>query len=167
MAPTATSAIGNKRFAPDAGVSLVEAMVALMILGLIAGAVFLMAPGADSKVRDEAERLAARVVFASEESIIVNRPLSLVVTVEGYGFERLEETGWQPAEHGSPLGFRAWPSGIDVRVEAPDAAAGDARVARFDSIGGATPAALVLSGSGTRWRVAIDGDGEVDIAPAQ
>lgn len=159
-----TSVTGNRPLPRDAGVTLVEAMVALMIIGLIVGAVVLLAPGPDSKTRLAAEQLAARMLLAGEESVIANRPLALVVTHEGYGFERLEENGWFPAEHGSPLGFRAWPAGLDIRVEPP---ADDAKVARFDALGGATPVDIVMRGSAVRWRVSLDGQGEVDVARAE
>lgn len=160
------SAIGNNRLPRDAGVTLVEALTALMIVAMMAGAVILLAPGPDRKTRDEAERLAARIVMASEESIVVNRTLALVVTHEGYGFERLEENGWAPAEPRSPLGFRAWPGELDVRVDQRLGDEDDPRIARFDAMGVATPASLVLSGAGARWRVVIDGEGEVDVARA-
>jgi len=160
------SATGN-RLPRDAGVTLVEALTALMIVGLMAGAVMLLAPGPDRDVRQEAERFAARALLASEESIIVNRTIALVVTHEGYGFERLENNGWSPAEHGSPLGFRAWPSNIEARVEESTAASDDPRVARFDAVGNVTPARVVMSGAGARWRVTIEGTGEVDVARAE
>lgn len=160
------SATGNRLFADDAGVSLVEAMVALMIVGLMAGAVVLLAPGPERAIRAEAERLAARVTLASEESVVVNRTTALVVTHEGYGFERLEQNGWTPAAQGSPLGFRAWPANVEARVELSGAEPDDVRVARFDALGGATPAEIVLSGAGARWRVAIDGQGEADVTRA-
>lgn len=159
------SATGNKRLAPDAGVTLVEAMMALMIVAMAAGAVILLAPGPDSKVREEAERLAARAVLASEESIIANRTTALVVTADGYGFERLEENGWAPAPHGSPLAFRRWPDGFEARVES-GGDENDPRVARFDALGGATPASLVVTGAGAQWRVEVDGQGGVNVEPA-
>ena len=161
-----TSATGNRRWSSDAGVTLVEVMTALLIIALMAGAVLLLAPGPDRKTRIEAERLAARAVMASEESIIVNRTTALVVTVEGYGFERLEENGWAPARVGSPLGFRPWPSFLDARVEESGGDAGDPRVVRFDPQGGSTPASVVLSGAGARWRVEIDGQGGVNVERA-
>jgi type II secretion system protein H len=167
MASTLTSATGNSRFPRDAGVSLVEALTALMIVGLMVGAVMLLAPGPDNRTRVEAERLAARIVLASEESVIANRPLSLVVNEEGYGFERLEDNGWFPAEANSPLGFRAWPPDMDVRVDQDDGAGADGRVARFDALGGATPVAVIISGFGARWRVAINAQGGVDVARAE
>jgi type II secretion system protein H len=167
MASTPISATGNSRLKADAGVSLVEAMTALMIVGLMVGAVMLLAPGPDSKTRAEAERLAARLVLAGEESVIVNRPLSLVMNSEGYGFERLEDGGWFPAEHNSTLGFRAWPADVDVAIVEPDGADADGRIARFDALGGATPVAVVISGSGARWRVSIDAGGGVNVTPEE
>lgn len=165
MASTPISVTGNKRLKHDAGVSLVEAMVALVIIGLIVGAVVVLAPGPGQRTQTEAERLAARISFAAEESVVVNRTLALLVTNEGYGFERLEDNGWTPEEQRSPLGFRAWPSEIEARVEQSDAP-GDARVARFDAIGGATPVTVVLSGYGARWSVVVDAQGGVDVARA-
>ena len=165
MASTPISATGNRRFGRDAGVSLVEAMVALVIIGLIVGTVVVLAPGPGRRTQTEAERLAARISFAAEESIVVNRTLALVVTNEGYGFERLEDNGWTPAEQSSPLGFRAWPSEIEARVDQVEGA-DDARVARFDAIGGATPVTVVLSGAGARWSVVVDAQGGVDVAQA-
>lgn len=160
------SATGSDRIARDAGFSLVEAMTALMIVGLMAGAVLLLAPGSDHKTRTEAERLAARVVAAGEESIVVNRPLALIITRDGYGFERLEERGWAPEAPNSPLGFRAWEDDIEARVEIAANGPDDVRVARFDALGGATPAMIVLDGGGARWRVSIDGQGDAHVARA-
>lgn len=160
-------AIGNRRFASDAGVTLVEAMVALMIVGLMVGAVVLMAPGPEAKIREEADRLAARIVLAGEESIILNRSMSLVVTGDGYGFERLESAGWIEVEPNSPLGFRAWPTDIDVEVEQSQAGPDDPRVARFDALGEAAPTRILISGPAARWRVSVDGQGGVDVARAE
>jgi hypothetical protein len=123
----------------------------------------LMAPGPDREVREEAQRLAARAMLASEESVIANRTIALVITNEGYAFERLEENGWAPAEYSSPLGFRAWPNGLEARVQETGAAPGDTHIARFDAVGNATPATIVMSGAGARWRVEIEGTGEVGL----
>ncbi len=160
------SATGSK-LPRDAGVTLVEAMTALMIVGLVAGAAVLLAPGPSRGIQTEAERFAARAVLASEESIIANRTMALVVTNEGYGFERLEQNGWFPAEYSSPLGFRPWPSNLEARVEETSAEPNDPRIARFNSIGAATPASVVISGAGARWRVTIQGTGEVNVARAE
>lgn len=160
----ATLATGNKRLPADAGVSLVEAMVALLVISLSVGVVLLVMPGGDRAGRDTAERLAAQIVLAGEESVIANRPLSLVVTSEGYGFERLDEAGWTPVPANSPLGFRVWPDGLDARIP-EDIEAG--RVTRFDPLGGADAASILLEQGGAVWRVEIAESGEVDVEQAQ
>jgi type II secretion system protein H len=148
----------------DSGVSLVEAMATLLIIGLMVSAVMLMAPPQDSETRAFAERLAARLALASEESILTNRPVALLVTAEGYGFARLEESGWRRIESGAGLTFRAWPDGVAYSIDARDAQGGDDRVVRFDALGGATPARIVLSRGGVRWSVAVDGQGQSHVA---
>lgn len=160
----ATLATGSNRLAADAGVTLVEAMVALLVISLSVGVVLLVMPQGNRTARQAAERLAAQMVLAGEESVIVNRPLSLVVTPEGYGFERLDETGWTPAAPNSALGFRVWPEGLEAQL--PEAVE-EGRVARFDPLGGASAARIVLEHAGEAWRVDIAESGEVDVEQAE
>jgi type II secretion system protein H len=154
------SSTGNRR--ADAGFSLVEAMTALMVAAFVAGAVFLMAPSPSREARAQTERFAQRLALAADDSVLRNRPVALVVTNDGYGFERLERNGWAPVEPGSPLRFRAWPQGLSYRVEAPEDVR-EGRVARFDATGGASPARIVLAGGGVRWRIEIDGQGRTHV----
>src|SRR5690606_26596161 len=95
----------------SAGFTLVEVMTTLAVLGLVAGAVMLAAPGADTRVHGGVERLAARLKLASDQSVLLNRDIALVATPEGYHFEKLEEDGWRRIENAGSLGFRAWPGG--------------------------------------------------------
>jgi general secretion pathway protein H len=154
----------------EAGYTLVEALTTLVIVGLVASAVMILAPGPDRTTGRFAEGMAARIAAASEESIIVNRPLGLFVTAEGYGFALLEATGWRQSAPASPLAFRPWPDGVAASVEragAEDASREDGLAARFDALGGATPARIVLSGDGVRWIVTIDGQGRAHVERAR
>jgi general secretion pathway protein H len=158
-----TWATGNSRARPDAGFTLVEAMTTLMIVGLLAGMVVLVSPGPERKSREAAERLAARSLMAAEESILINRPMALVVTAEGYGFARLEPNGWLNIDDGSPLGFQSWPPGIEHRVVEPAEPAAHGRLVRFDPLGGATPAEIVVNGGGAWWKVSVAPEGEIRV----
>jgi len=160
-----TSATGNRR-SPQAGFTLVEAMTALMVVAFTAGVVFLMAPSPDREARAQAERFAQRLTLAADESVLRNQTIALVVNDDGYGFERLEQNGWAPVEAGSPLRFRAWPQGLSYRVEEPEATKAG-RVARFDAMGAASPARILLSGGGARWRIEIDGQGQTHVARSE
>ncbi|MDX2235199.1 MAG: GspH/FimT family pseudopilin [Hyphomonadaceae bacterium] len=160
------SATGDLRTA-DAGYTLLEALATLMIVGLLSTAVLLSSPGPERRTRDAAEQLAARLALASDESILLNRPVALVVNAEGYGFARLQDDGWRRIETRSPLIFRPWPNGIEYRVEGADGAGQpggtDGRVLRFDPLGGATPARIVLSGAGARYEIAVSAQGETSV----
>lgn len=152
----------------SAGFTLVETMAALFIVGLAAGAVVLMAPGQDARTRAAAERLAARLKAASDVSVMTNRDVALVVTAEGYGFERQEEAGWQRVDSEPALVFRAWPAGLVPHIELPKQ--GEApmpRIAQFDPLGGATPLKIVLDDASSRWAVAIDDAGEIRVNRAE
>jgi type II secretion system protein H len=159
------SATGNRRRS-QGGFTLVEAMTALMVVAFVAGIVFLMAPSPDREARTQTERFAQRLALASDESVMRNQTVALVMNDDGYGFERLSENGWAPVEPNSPLRFRAWPAGLSFRVEEPEAVK-DGRVARFDAMGGATPARILIAGGGVRWRVEIDGQGSAHVARTQ
>jgi general secretion pathway protein H len=148
----------------EAGFSLVEALVTVFIIGLMAGAVVLLMPGPDQKTREFAEHFAARVTLASEESILSNHAHALVVNGDGYGFERLEESGWRLISHGSPLAFRPWPEDISYRVEQSEFADESERVARFDVFGAASPARIIVDGAGARLSVEIDGQGRAHVS---
>jgi general secretion pathway protein H len=148
----------------DAGFTLVEVMTTLMIVGLVASAVVLMAPGAGSRVREAAERLAARLDAASDASVMLNRGVALTVTADGYGFERQDESGWRRIETEPALAFQAWPAGTTARIEKPAPAdrAGE-RITEFDPLGGATAMRIVIEGGGSRWTVAVDDMGAIHV----
>lgn len=156
--------------ARDDGYTLVEAMATIFIVGLLSSAVLLASPGGERRTRDAAELLATRLALANDESILANRPVALIVNDEGYGFARLRDDGWRRIETRSPLIFRPWPEGLEHRVEIDGAEVRDAaatngaeRVIRFDALGGATPARIVLSGGGVRFDVEVDEQGQTSV----
>jgi general secretion pathway protein H len=160
-------ATGSSRWSAQAGVTLVEMMVALFVAGMVAGAVLLMAPSPERTQHDAARRLAARMTAAGDESILLNRRIALVVSPEGYGFDRFEQGGWVRISDGGGLSFRAWPRGVALRpvdVKANDL--GEQRVAYFDPVTGANPAQIVLEGERANWAVSIDKAGAIHVDPA-
>lgn len=162
-----TSATGEDR--ADAGYTLLEALATLAIVGLLSTAVLLSSPGPERRTRAAAEEFAARLALASDESVLINRPVALVLSAEGYGFARLQDDGWRRIETRSPLIFRPWPNGIEHRVEAAEGLAPGipeeaTRVVRFDSQGGATPARIVLSGGGAQYEIVVGPQAETRVA---
>lgn len=163
------SATRSARRDPCAGFSLIEALLVLMIIGLAASAVVLLAPSPGSATRDAAQGFAARLALASDESVLRNRSLALAVTPEGYGFAVQEQAGWVAISDARALAFRPWPEGIEVHFSAnrqsQALSLSDAPYpVQFDAMGSATPVVATFVGQGASWTVAIDSQGALRVA---
>jgi general secretion pathway protein H len=160
-----TSPPGNRPPA-NAGFTLVEALIAIGVIALMASLVLFAMPGPERQARQMAERFAAFVARGGEESVMTNRPLALRITAEGYGFEARAPSGWAPTPPGDPLAFRRWPQGVQATVAeglGPGQTEGHALV--FDVLGAASPAEVRLASAGQIWRVRVNSNGQVDVAP--
>ena len=83
---------------PEAGVTLVEMLVVLVLIGIVAGVVGLSIGATDrtSAVRTEADLLTARMARATEEIVIEGRPIAFVWSAREYRFDALGKDGWAP-----------------------------------------------------------------------
>lgn len=161
-----TSAKPNSPSTSEAGFTLIEVMTALLIASMLAGAVLLLWPGESMIVRSTAEKLAARLTTAADESVLANRQIAVFVTTQGYGFERREADGWRRLDGNSALAFEAWPASASAEIEKPAATErADGRIAFLDPLGGATPMRIVI-GNTVKWIVEIDGEGAVHANPS-
>ena len=89
----------------DAGVTLIEMMVVLVIVAVMAGlAMSGLVPGsAQRKLAGAAEVLVQRLALASDEAMVTGRPLAFEARPAGYGFVQWQgDAGWQPVS-GGPL----------------------------------------------------------------
>ncbi|MFZ4121834.1 MAG: GspH/FimT family pseudopilin [Caulobacterales bacterium] len=166
------SATRRARHDPEAGFSLIEALLVLMIIGLAASAVVLLAPTPGSATRDAARAFAARLALAGDESVLRNRALALAVTPEGYGFAVQEQAGWVAISDARALAFRPWPENVAVRFSASRqsqalSVAEAPYPVQFDAIGSATPIVATFVGQGASWIVALDSQGALSVAPEQ
>jgi general secretion pathway protein H len=140
-----------------AGFTLTELMVVLAVLALAATAVILTMPGGDARVTGEADRLASRIAALRDLAIVEGRPMALVLSPSGYGFERREQGGWGVV---SGRGFerRDWPQG--VRLAEP--ADGTAMRIGFDPLGMTSArTAIVLAEGDAAARLTVTTGGEV------
>src|SRR3978361_732746 len=97
----------------DRGFTLIELMVVITIFALAAVAVVLVMPDPRGRIRDDAERFAARARAAHDAAIVSARPVSVWVTPGGYGFD--ERTGGQWRALGEkPLRVAQWGNGIQA-----------------------------------------------------
>ena len=132
MTPGGTQAVGagarnNTRRPRRLGMTLVEILIVLAIVGVAAGAVVLSLGSLDrdTGAQLEANRLADRLRLASDHVLVSGRPLIFVWSSDGYAFEGSDDlTDALRQRHPLPSGIRlAGPSGAENMVIDPDSAA--------------------------------------------
>jgi len=133
------------------GLTLVELMIVLVILGLAGAAVVMTLPDPTPSLGREAEVFAARLVRAREEAILTNRTVEVTADGEGYAF-RIRRPGERVPLDVPPFEPVRWAEGATAQQPA---------LFVFDPTGGAEPADLALRRAGERALVSVDAAGEV------
>lgn len=129
----------------EAGFTLVELAVVLVILSLAATFVLLAFPLARNDVRADAERIAARAVAARDLAIVSGRPVMLEVDATGFGVGR----------PGREAERTQWRAGVTAQAQPASTL--------FDPTGLSAPMTIRLSGEAAEAWVAIEADGQVHV----
>ncbi|AQR62272.1 type II secretion system protein GspH [Brevundimonas sp. LM2] len=153
--------IVGRRRPHRSGMTLVEIIVVLAIVGVMAGVVTLGVGIGDRGlgVESEANRLADRLRLGSDEVLTTRRPLSLAFDAEGYGFVRGDTQAGGVVEalaerHRLPDGVRMTGLGVASPVT-------------IDPDGAQPVAAFGLAKGDRRWRVDFDGLNAVAVPVAE
>lgn len=146
--------LGDRR---QAGFTLVELMVVMVVIGLMSAAVVVALPDPHGSLRDDSSAFAARLAAARDLSIIGGRDVAVRIDTAGYGFSARGADGWQPMTD-KALTPRRWAPGVSAvaAIEGDDALV-------FDSTGLATPAQVTLQRDGASAQVSVDSGGAVRI----
>ena len=157
------------RHAPR-GFTLVEMLVVLLIAGLLAGLVSVIArPDERTLLRVEAERLARLLDLAVAESGLTGKFIRWTADGPGYRFWRLrEDTGWSEIRDSDLLRARTLPQGMTIsalRVENGELQS--AVRLEFSPYGPPPPFVIELSLGAERYGVAASPMGEVRAVPGE
>jgi len=144
--------IAMRRRPSEDGMTLIEMMIVLVIIGVMAGAVALgmgsvtRAPS----VETEARRLATRLQAAADDAMLGDRTIAFTVQKNGYGFATIGTDGKAVARTDDALGFHKLPGGMvmTLSVKPPVVLGVD---------GAGKPMQAVIESGPRRWTVVYDG----------
>ena len=141
----------------EAGVTLVEVLVVLAIVGVMAGVAVLGLGATDRGARAEAEarRLADRLELAADEALVTGTPHALVWDAEGYRFLAWDraESEWTDAPQ--PLLGRAHDLAGGLALEDEISQASGTLLIAPEMA--EAPAELRIGGGAAPWRVRVHG----------
>ena len=100
--PAPRAAVRARRRRGEAGLTLIEVLVVLTVIGISAGATMLGVNAADrdAGAQSEAVRLARNLSLSVDEALIAGQPLALVWDAQGYRFVMWSGQEWRAAGPG-------------------------------------------------------------------
>ncbi len=167
--------------AGERGLTLVELLVVLVILGLASSVVLLNAPPSRAAVERDALRFASTVKTALDEMLMTGATYRLAIDATGFGYESYVEGKW--SVEGVDRAFQRveFDNGITATIEFKDAALANARalgenppseseedapkIIRLDPIGPPATFLVRLQSAEGVYLVGLDADGAVSVRP--
>lgn len=145
-------AVSFARRPSDAGMTLIEMLIVLAIIGVAAGAVTLGIGAATRKptAETEARRLAARLQAAADAAMLGDRRIAFTVERNGYSFATVPGTGPALPQDDRTFGFHRLPSAMTMTIDTTPPV-----VLGVDGSG--RPMSAIIEAGSQRWRVAYDG----------
>ena len=150
---------GADRLQTQRGMSLIEVLLVVFIIGLSASLVVLTLPPRMSATMKEAQTLASQIVAAQDQAILTGQPIGLVIERKAYAFKRWQANSWQNTRGGKDLGARMELDLRDTVTTRPE----DWPVLVFDPAGITERQTLRLRGEGEIVDLVISDAGEVSI----
>jgi general secretion pathway protein H len=141
-----------RRRPSEDGMTLIEMMIVLVIIGVMAGAVALgmgsvtRAPS----VETEARRLATRLQAAADDAMLGDRVIAFTVRKDGYGFAVMSRDGKAVPRTDEAFGFHQLPGGMVMTLSVTPPV-----VLGVDGAG--KPMQAVIESGQRKWTVVYDG----------
>ncbi len=139
------------------GMTLVEVMTVLFIIGLTAGIVTLTLPQRPTEEQASAQAFAMVLKDAQEQAIFAGQPLGLKLSDSGYALVQWRQDGWRPIGRPDFL-----PRAMQITYETEERPRPDGwPEIVFDPTGIVQPAEFQLRARGVRIDISLTESGEV------
>ncbi len=146
-----------RRHFAQRGMTLVEVMTVLFIVGLTAGIVTLTLPQRPTEEQASAQAFATLLRDAQDQAIFAGQPLGLQLTDRGYSLVQWRQDRWRP--QGRP---EILPGAMEILLETEARARPDGWPELvFDPTGIVQPAEFQLRARGVRIDISLLENGEV------
>ena len=150
----------------QAGFTLVEVLMSLLIIGLMTGLVVLNMPETEDPIDEQARLLAYRLETAAQTSMISNQTIGIQFTKDGYEAVRFVGDEWETIEkfefdmETAPV-VELVQNGAKIDLE--KARKSKIPVIRFDATGMATPFELKVDIYGDELKITGSSDGAIQV----
>ena len=104
------------------GFTLLELLVALLIVGILAGAFTFAIPDRGAHLSIEADRLSRLLSIAREEALLRSKPVRFEGGVDGFRFLVVRDRQWHVMDDDPLLRPRLWEAPTRVSIERSDGA---------------------------------------------
>ena len=163
--------IRSPRSGTQAGYTLVELLIVLVVIGIMLGLVSLsIAPDTNAKLRRDAERLEELFALAAEEAQLTSRPLAWRGDENGYAFYRRDRDRWIPLTGDAEFKARTWDvSPMRITLAASDVVRWSTRPAGggFGGVDdGSTAISFPRDGSQVAFELTLEADGKTVVLKA-
>lgn len=147
----------ENRLSSQAGMTLVEVMAVLFIIGLTAGLVTLTLPERPTAEQASAQAFARVLREAQDQAIMAGQPVGLQLTEQGYGLVQWRQDLWRPQR-----GAVVLPRGMDIALQdEPRPTPTGWPTLIFDPTGIVQPTQFQLRARGVRIDISLEETGEV------
>ena len=148
------------RYKSQAGMTLVEVMAVLFIIGLTAGIVTLTMPERPSEEQASAQAFARVLREAQDQAIMAGQPVGLKLNDQGYALYQWRRDGWRPQGRAMVL-----PRRMDISAQTEKRAVPEGwPEIIFDPTGIVQPVEFQLRAPGVRIDISLEETGEVILA---